>query len=628
MNQESMSCPEEGGRRLLGRRPGVRRAARRRLGILVASAMASAFVAGATTVALSPAVSSTTISSRATATAPAAAVDTSAAAPLAMSGSASSNVVPQPDGEPSVFEEEGGALWNYWYSGGILNSAEIVNGGAVANPVAVTQSDGAPSVFFEGSGGSLWNYWYANGVWDAAEIATGGVASTPAVVLQANGAPTVFVRGPDNSLLNYWYIPSRGAWGAGTAAPPGSVFSSPAVLWQVYADDAPSVFVQGPGNSLLNFWYIPSQGTWGAGTAAPPGSVFSSPSVLPQVDAGDAPSVFVQGPGNSLLNFWYIAAQGAWGAGTVAPQGTTNSTPAVVAQVDAGDVPSVFVRTPGNAVLNFWYIPSAGSWGAGTVESNGTAFSGPGVVNEPNGAPTVFYQNAAGTPQNYSYVNGNWQVGPPPAAITVPSGTPYFTYSVTINEGGSGSGYSAYINGHDNNNDAVAVGIQSDVTDPYSNGQPYYIWELVQNGSFSYAYLGPAPAGNDPVTLSWWQGSNTAVFYEGTTPVADIPVSLTPRLFFSVEGDARQNGDSVNDVFTNTQITVGNDCPTYCGLFGTWNTSQFNYYGLQATRANSAAQNGADFTVTGTASGVPAGGNWGSYLIAGIAMIPQYWNGQ
>jgi len=622
MKNEPMSCPAEFGGGFLALR---RKARSRRAAALVGVVMTLSFTVGA----LSAGLSATQSATSAPGAAPLAhAALTSAVAPLAMSGSASSNVVAQPNGQPSVFVQQGGTLWNYWYSGGILNSAEIAGGGVVSSPVAVNQPNGSPSVFFVGAGGSLWNYWYANGNWGAAEIASGGLSSTPAVVLQANGAPTVFVQGPGNSLINYWYIPSQGGWGAGMAAPPGTTFSSPAVLWQVYAGDAPSVFVEGPGNSLLNFWYIPSQGAWGAGTAAPGGSVFSSASVLAQVNAGDAPSVFVQGPGNSLLNFWYIPAQGAWGAGTVAPQGSANSTPAVVAQVDAGDVPSVFVRTPGNAILNYWYIPAQGNWGAGTVESNGTAFSGPGVINEPNGAPTVFYQKADSTPENYSYVNGNWTVGPPPSSITIPSGTPYFTFSATMSEGGSGTGYSAYINGHDNNNDAVAVGIQSDVTDPSSNGQPYYVWELVQNGNFSFAYLGAAPAGNDQVTLSWWQGSNTAVFYEGGTPVADIPVALTPRLFFSVEGDARQNGDSVNDVFTNTQITVGNNCPTYCGLFGTWNTSQFNYYGLHATRTNGATQNGANFTVTGTVSGVPQGGNWGNYLIAGIAMIPQYWNGQ
>ncbi|HMK62346.1 MAG TPA: hypothetical protein VK386_01905 [Acidimicrobiales bacterium] len=542
---------------------------------------------------------------------------------LPMASSSTSYVVAQPDGQPSAFVDQGGALWNYWFANGSMDSAEIVAGGVASNPVAVDQPDGEPSVFFQGAGGTLWNYWYANGNWGGAEIAGGGVASAPAAILQANGAPTVFVEGPGDSLLNYWYIPAQGTWGAGTAAPAGSIFSAPAVIWQVNAGDAPSVFAEGPGNSLLNYWYIPAQGTWGASTVASPGRAFSAPSVMAQVSADYAPSVFVEGPGNSLINYWYIPAQGTWGAGTVSGPGTAHSTPAVVPQVNAGDVPSVFVEGPGNSLLNYWYIPAQGTWGAGTVSGQGTTDSAPGVIDGQDGAPTVFCQGPSGSPFNFTYTDGTWVDGP---SASVPSGSPYFTFSATLSAGGSGTGYSAYINARDADNDAVGIGLQTLQTS--GSGPVYYIWETVQNGNFNYGYLGPAPSSNVPVTLAWWQGDNTAVFYEGSTPVADIPISLTPMLYFGIEGDGRQNGDSVNDVFTNTQITVGDNCPTYCGLTGTWNTTQFNSYGLTANQTNSASQNGADFTVTGTVSGLPPGGNWGNAQVAGIALIQQYWNGQ
>jgi len=327
--------------------------------------------------------------------------------------------------------------------------------------------------------------WYVNGNWDSAEIAGSGVASGPAAILQSNGEPTVFV--------------------------------------------------QGPGNSLLNFWYIPSQGIWGAGTAAPTGSAFSAPSVIAQVDAGDAPSVFVQGPGNSLLNFWYIPAQGAWGAGTVAQGGSTTSAPAVVPQENAGDIPSVFVQGPGNSLLNYWYIPSQGIWGAGTVESDGADASAPSAIDEGGGPPTVFFQAPDGSVLNYSYDNGNWMKGPPPdSPVFVPSGTPYFTSTATMTENGSGTGYSAYVVAHDNDLNAVAVGIQSDTTAPQSNGHPYFIWELVQDGVFTYQYLGPASNDPTPVTLAWWPDVETAVFYEGNTPIADVAATLVPQLLFSI----------------------------------------------------------------------------------------------
>jgi hypothetical protein len=214
------------------------------------------------------------------------------------------------------------------------------------------------------------------------------------------------------------------------------------------------------------------------------------------------------------------------------------------------------------------------------------------------------------------------------APVTIPAGNPYVSYDVTMTEQGSGTGHSAYINAHDANSNAIAVGIQTDSASPQSNGQPYYIWELVQGGRFTYDYLGPASHNPQPVTLKWWKGDDTAVFYSGSTPLADISVHLDPRLFFNIEGNARINGDSVNDVFTNAQVAVGDTCPTYCGLNGSWNTSSFNFYGLVATNTNAKPQNGANFTVNGTVSGLPPSGTWDTNEVAGIGMIAQYWNGQ
>lgn len=212
--------------------------------------------------------------------------------------------------------------------------------------------------------------------------------------------------------------------------------------------------------------------------------------------------------------------------------------------------------------------------------------------------------------------------------VVIPPGSPYATYSATLNEGGSGTGYSAYINTHDANSNALAVGIQTDSAAPESSGNPYYIWERVQGGVFTYSYISSAAAGDNPVTLKWWKGDNTAVFYAGNTPIANIDVNLIPRLFFNAEGNARKNGDSVNSAIKNVQITVGDTCPTYCGLNGSWNTSDFNSYGLAATNTNGLAQNGADFTISGTVSGLPANGDWDSHLVAGVGMIAQYWNGE
>lgn len=256
---------------------------------------------------------------------------------------------------------------------------------------------------------------------------------------------------------------------------------------------------------------------------------------------------------------------------------------------------------------------------------------GPYPVTETN--PSISFLAAArytGDISDTTFTNISFSSGAITAEpITIPSGSPYFTYSATLNEGGSGTGYSAYINAHDANNNALSVGIQTDTTSPETNGQPYYAWERVQNGQFTYDYLSPAASyTNEPVTLKWWPSDNTAVFYVGSTPLADISVTLDPRLYFNVEGNGRINGDSVNDTFTNTQISVGDICPTYCGLNGSWNTSSFNFYGLNVTNTNNTPQNGANFTVTGTVSGLPAGANWNTNEVAGIGMIAQYWDGQ
>lgn len=224
---------------------------------------------------------------------------------------------------------------------------------------------------------------------------------------------------------------------------------------------------------------------------------------------------------------------------------------------------------------------------------------------------------------NVSFASGS--ITPQP--VVIPAGNPYFTYTNTLTENGSGTGHSAYINAHDAQNNAVAVGIQADTGAPESNGQPYYIWELVQNGVFTYDYLGPASHNPTPITLKWWK-DGTAVFYANGTPLTNIQANLTPRLFFNVEGNARLNGDTLSDTFTNAQISVGDTCPTYCGLNGSWNTSSFNFHGLTASNTNAQPQNGANFTVNGTVSGLGAGQNWDTNEVAGIGMIAQYWNGQ
>lgn len=272
------------------------------------------------------------------------------------------------------------------------------------------------------------------------------------------------------------------------------------------------------------------------------------------------------------------------------------------------------------------------SWGPGgitlTVDNQVTLGPYPVAANNPSISFLAAGRNtgdiADTTFTGISFSPGSVVAQP----IYEPGGTPYATYSAVVNDGGTGTGHSAYINIHDAYNNALAVGVQSDTTEPVSGGSPYFIWQRVQNGVFTYDYLSPASTNDEPVTLKWWKGENVGVFYSGSTPLANIEVIFYPRLFFNAEGNARKNGDSVNSEVKNVQISVGDSCPAYCGLANSWNTTDFDFYGLNATNTNGQPQNGANFSITGTVSGLPANGDWDTHLVAGIGMIAQYWNGQ
>lgn len=208
------------------------------------------------------------------------------------------------------------------------------------------------------------------------------------------------------------------------------------------------------------------------------------------------------------------------------------------------------------------------------------------------------------------------------AATVAPHGTPLVEYTANITEGGSGTGYSSYINVHDAYNNAFSVGIQSDKGSTVSKGAPRFIWERVQNGKFSYGYLGAATHGVTPVGLRWYP-NNVGTFFANGHTIAAVSLTLKGRLFFNVEGNARLNGDVVHSSMRDVAITVRNK-PGVSGLQGTWNPN-FSFHGLKARQVNSAKNQGATFWVDGRVTGLPKGGNWDTTEVAGIAMITQAW---
>ncbi|SOC88370.1 hypothetical protein SAMN05660766_2073 [Curtobacterium sp. 314Chir4.1] len=208
------------------------------------------------------------------------------------------------------------------------------------------------------------------------------------------------------------------------------------------------------------------------------------------------------------------------------------------------------------------------------------------------------------------------------AATVAPHGTPLVEYTANITEGGSGTGYSSYINVHDAYNNAFSVGIQSDKGSTVSKGAPRFIWERVQNGKFSYGYLGPATHNVTPVGLRFYP-NNVGTFFANGHTIAAVGLTLKGRLFFNVEGNGRLNGDVVHSSMRDVKITVRNK-PGVSGLQGTWNPN-FSFHGLKARQTNSPAVQGATFWVDGRVSGLPKGGNWDTTEVAGIAMITQRW---
>lgn len=265
-----------------------------------------------------------------------------------------------------------------------------------------------------------------------------------------------------------------------------------------------------------------------------------------------------------------------------------------------------------------------------TITIDNQVVLGPYIVSMNN--PSISFLAAArntGDIADTTFTNINFSDGSVTAQpVIIPPGQPYASYSATLNTAGSGSGYSTNINIHDAHNNAVVAGVVVDHGLPETGGRPYYVWGRVQNGTFTFDPVAPALSGDNLLELKWWKSENLAVLFANNQPIANIPLVMYPRLFFNAEGSARLNNDTLNGYIKNVQIAVGDTCPTYCGLNGSWNTQDFNSYGLRADNTNGLPKNGATFHVYGTVSGLPPGGDWDTHLVAGIGMIAQYWNGQ
>ncbi|MQA30639.1 MAG: hypothetical protein GEU82_12520 [Luteitalea sp.] len=278
------------------------------------------------------------------------------------------------------------------------------------------------------------------------------------------------------------------------------------------------------------------------------------------------------------------------------------------------------------------------------ITMNAPSITFMGGARLPGDSVTVLFQNI---------VFSASAVPDPPFPVTVPSGPPYVRFRAPIQVTGTGSGYNAYAHISDvstttttASGNAMSVGIQADTGDPNSLGAPFFTLQRVIDGAFDFRMVKPADNNPHVIELAWWASPvSVAVFYADGVPIASFGMPLTPRLIFAVDAGARLNGDSVSADFTSagSQIGVTAKFPTSanpacvpgnCGLNGSWNTTPSQVcptgscFGLTAIQLNPPAQQAGMFTIGGTVSGIPPGGDWHSHPVYAPAVIAQLWFGQ
>ena len=197
---------------------------------------------------------------------------------------------------------------------------------------------------------------------------------------------------------------------------------------------------------------------------------------------------------------------------------------------------------------------------------------------------------------------------------------------------GSGSGYHAKINIHDAHGVAVSFGIQYEynLSRQYPNITGNNTAFLVENvmshatqaghQGKNYHFIRSANLGQDyKVAFSWYK-DNSLRFYVDGQEIFRTSTTLTPPLFFQVEGSCMKNGDTINAQFSNVRVKCGSS--PYYGIWADWGDKDFDFFGLDAKvtkkgtvvdngqwSTNGWASYGISATVTGTAR-IGGGADW------------------
>ena len=224
---------------------------------------------------------------------------------------------------------------------------------------------------------------------------------------------------------------------------------------------------------------------------------------------------------------------------------------------------------------------------------------------------------------------------------------------------GSGSGCHAKINIHDSYGAAVSFGIQYESAlssnHPYAtdNNVAFLVENVMSHGTEpglrgkEYHFLGRANLGQEYKMAISWYDDNSLRFYLNGDEYFRTTTTLTPPLFFQVEGSAMKNGDTINALFTDVRVKAGN-CDANYGIVGEWNDQSFDFFGLDAMvkekgvvinngqwSTNGMPTSGITAFITGTAN-VGGGADWDTCFLqpepktgetglplSGIVMIAQ-----
>lgn len=182
---------------------------------------------------------------------------------------------------------------------------------------------------------------------------------------------------------------------------------------------------------------------------------------------------------------------------------------------------------------------------------------------------------------------------------------------------GGGSGYHAKIDIHDRHGVAVSFGIQYEYNlsrqySHISNNTAFLVENVMSHATQAghqgknYHFIKSASLGQTyRVAMSWYK-DNSLRFYVDGQEIFRTSTTLTPPLFFQVEGSAMKNGDSVNAQFSNVRVKCGED--PYYGTWADWNDRDFDFFGLDGriTKGGTAAGSGQWSTNGWSSSGISA----------------------